>query len=151
MTSTRYAVSLSGRTRCQLNFAQYCAVVLINGQMYGIVGVEADQLKYAVENLLHKHVEYAQFIYLTALFIVCAANKVSKCQVRKNIVRCRTSVVKPQWRHLTINQRACNDFVIAVPMLCKLALISCSNPVCRFFFPSFFIFCTYSVSCSASQ
>lgn len=45
------SVSRSGRTGRQLNLAQYSAAVLVDGQVYWVVGVETDQFEHAVEYL----------------------------------------------------------------------------------------------------
>jgi len=45
------ATSSSGRTRRQLDFAEYRSAVLVDRQMYSVVGVETHQLNDAVKNL----------------------------------------------------------------------------------------------------
>jgi len=51
---------LSGRTSRQLDLAEHGAAVLVDGQMYRVVGVETHQLYHAAENLhTRTHIRHA--------------------------------------------------------------------------------------------
>lgn len=52
--------SLPGRVRRQLNFAKQRAAVLVNSQVYRVVGVEADQFHHAVKNLPQTSTPHSQ-------------------------------------------------------------------------------------------